>query len=453
MLSRNLIYFLLGIILLVHTVILTKLIYFPYPELFIYPYLTNHGLKPYSQILDQHFPGLMFLPVNLNNLGITTPEIARVWSIVIVLLVQIMLFLIGREILKSNTKAILINILYLVWQPFFEGWVLWIDNFLPLMLLPAFYLLYRRNQWFFCSGLFLGLGIVFKQTIIPLSVFVLIYIFWKTRRLKSCLRFLLGLFIPVVLTVVYLSSIGVLGDFWYWTIIFNLTTYVKEGRGGGPTLAHFSRVLLVFGSAFLVILRIKSKEAQILLIFLIGALLGLSTRFDFVHFQPALPFAVLATIYGLGKSGGWGRLGIAIGYLGVSLWWLNIFYKGHLGDRVISFDSSTRELAVKIKKFTNPGEKIFVYGAQPHLYQMSDTLPAGDVFVFQFPWFLKIAEGRILEGIKADKPNIIVSDRTVIIEEAKIIDFAFDVDQYIRENYQKIDSAGSADILQRKSSI
>ncbi len=199
--KNNFVFLLLGLILLIHAVILTKLIYFPYPELFIYPYLTNHGLKPYARILDQHFPGLMFLPVNLNNLGITTPEIARLWSVSVAILIQIMLFFIGSRILKSKKKALLINILYLIWQPFFEGWVLWIDSFLPLILLPAFYALYRGRV--FAAGILIGLAVIFKQTIIPLSVFALIYIFWKTRNLKISLKFLLGLLIPVFFMLFY----------------------------------------------------------------------------------------------------------------------------------------------------------------------------------------------------------------------------------------------------------
>src|SRR3989338_3479932 len=91
--GRKIIYLFLGLILLTHILILSKLIYFPYPELFIYPYLTNHGLKPYSQIIDQHFPGLMFLPLNLDNLGMTTPEIARIWS-----------FLLEKKFLKVILK-------------------------------------------------------------------------------------------------------------------------------------------------------------------------------------------------------------------------------------------------------------------------------------------------------------------------------------------------------------
>ncbi len=440
--KQNLIYLILGIILLVHSLILTKLIFFPYPELFINPYLTNQGLKPYAQILDQDFPGLMFLPVNLDNLGMTTVEVARLWSISTVILVQIMLFFVSSKILKSKTKALLVNILYLIWQPFFEGWVLWIDSFLPLFLLPAFYFLYKNK--FFATGIFLGLAIVFKQTIIPLSFFVLIYIFWKTHSFKKSFRFLGGLLIPVVLMITYLIGIGVFLDFWYWTVTFNLTTFAKSGRGIVPTGAHLLRVLFVFGLPFIIIRKFRLTEVQILLIFLVGTLIGLTSRFDFVHFQPALPFAVLATVYGLRG------LGFKIGYLLIAGWWLIAFYKGHLGDRVIAFDSGTINLAVKIKDYTNPGDKIFVFGLAPQLYQMSETLPAGNIFVLQFPWFMQVTENRILEGIIKDKPRIIVSDRASLVENREIIDFAKDIDQYIQSNYQKIDSVGTADILQRR---
>lgn len=457
--KENLVFLILGIIILAHVLILTKLIYFPYPELFIYPYLTNHGLKPYSQILDQHFPGLLFLPINFDNLGMTTPEVARIWSITIVIIIHIMLFLISSEILKSKTKAIFINILYLVWQPFFEGWVLWIDNFLPLFLLPAFYALHKQKL--FLCGLFLGIGIVFKQTLVPLFLLVLIYVFWQTKKIKPAILLFSGLLIPTGLMIVYLTSIGVLRDFWYWTVIFNLTTYVKEGRGFGPTLAHFTRVAVVFGTALLLLIpQIRKKETQILLIFLLGALSGLSTRFDFVHFQPALPFAIIATVYGLGRLGptsprfrGVKSLGIMSAYGVILLWWLVIFYKGHWGDRIISFDPQTRVIASKVKQLTQPGEKIFIFGAAPHLYQMSKTVPAGDIFVFQFPWFLQIAEKRILDGIMRDKPNIVVSDKTMIIEDQKITDFGKNLDQYLNQNYRKIDSIGTTDILQRNSTI
>ena len=440
--------FLLGLII-IHVFILTKLIYFPYPELFIYPYLVSQGLKPYLQILDQHFPGLMFLPINLDNLGMNTPEIARVWSIIIVVLIQLMLFITANKILKSKWKALLVNAFYLIWQPFFEGWVLWIDSFLPLFLLPAFYFLNKKN--YFWTGLFLGMAIIFKQVIIPLSGLVLVYIFWEQRNIKKLTAYLLGLLSPIVLMLIYLFSLGVIKDFWYWTVVFNLTTFAQSGKQAAPTFAHLLRVGVVFGGGLILVKFLNQRSAWILLMFMFGALLAAFARFDFVHFQPALPFAILATVYGLDKLGKLGRL-MGIGYLFILIWWLVIFYKGHLGDKILFFDKNTYELAAKVKQYTKPGERIFVFGPVPHLYQMTKTKPAGDIFVFQFPWFLTVAEDRILEGIKKDNPEIVVSDRTVEIEGQKITDFAKEIDKYINKNYQIIDQVGKVAILRRKSS-
>lgn len=449
MLKSNFTKLLLVVIIIAHLFILTKLIFFPYPELFIYPYLTNNGLIPYKQILDQHFPGLIFLPINFDNLGMNNPQIARWWLIASVVAVQVLLFFISRKLLKSDKKALIAAFLYLLWQPFFEGWVLWIDSFLALMLLPAFYFVYHKKS--FLSGLLLGVAIVFKQVMIPLAALLFIYWIWQKESIKQLGIYLFGLILPIGGMFIYLLLIGSLADFWYWTIVFNLTIYAQSGRGLVPTLAHLLRVAFVFGSSFIIFLRIKEQEAQILLLFLIGTLIGLSTRFDFVHFQPALPFAILAIVYTVERI--WKlvpvKISIAV-YLLVSIWWLTIFYKGHIGERIYFFDEHTINVADKIDQYTKDGEKIFIFGEAPHLYQMTKTMPAGDLFVFQFPWFFDVAQERMLEGLKKDQPNIIVADRTVKIEDQPITEFGKKINLYINNNYEKIEMIGQTEILRKK---
>lgn len=438
----------LGIVIFIHVFILTKLIYFPYPELFIYPYLTNQGLKPYQQILDQHFPGLMFLPINFNNLGMTTPEVARVWLIGIVILTQILIFFISREILNSGKRALLVNIFYLIWQPFFEGWVFWIDSFLPLLLLPAFYFTIKKK--FFLSGLFIGLAIVFKQTVIPLGLLIFLYLLWE-KEFRSVWRYFLGGLIPVSLMVIFVIQQGYFADFWYWTVVFNLTVYAPSGTQIPTSFGFILRVLVVYSTALAAFFYKDRNLKIILFLFLIGSLAGAFDRSNFIHFQPSLPFVVIATalgFYSLGKT----RVGIIlmIIYGLIAIWWQSIFYKGHISDKVFFFDEGTFALSNKIRQYTKPNDKIFVFGAAPHLYQMSETLPAGDIFVFQFPWFLKVAEDRILEGLKKDRVEIVVSDRTVKIEKESISDFASKIDNYIMKNYQEIDSVGNVKILKKR---
>ena len=440
--------FLLVAIILVHIFILTKLIYFPYPELFIYPYLTNHGLKPYTQIFDQHFPGLLFLPVNFDNLGMNTPEAARIWSIAIIITVHLMLFYIAAQIFGSRRKALIVNLLFLIWQPFFEGWVLWIDSFLPLILLPAFYFLYKKK--IFLTGLLLGIGIIFKQAVIPLSFLVLIYFFWTSRNFKLVLRYLAGLFIPVGLMLTFLISIGVLADFWFWTVTFNLTTFAKFGRKA-PFFSGLVRLAFVYSPILLLPLIKIRKLAVLLMIFILGSLSGDFVRFDFVHFQPSLPFVLLATVAVFSKI--WNfkllRLGI-LGYIAVVLWWQSVFYKGHISDKVMFFDEQTYGIAQKIKDNTKPQEEIFILGPVPHLYQLSNTLPVGKIFVFQFPWFLMETEGKFMAALENDPPKLIVRDKSVIIEGIPITKFAPKLNQFVDKNYKVFDNIGVTEFLQRK---
>lgn len=441
---------LLLFIIITHVFIFTKLIYFPYPELFVYPYLTNHGLKPYRQIIDQHFPGLMFLPINFDNLGMNNEVTAKLWSVVIIILTQLLLFFISSKIFKSSKKSLLVNFLYLIWQPFFEGWVLWIDSLLPLILLSVFYTLYIRR--IFLTGLLLGMGIVFKQVLIPLSGLVLIYLIWEIREIRVIKRYLFGLSLPIVLMIIYLFSIGVLKDFWYWTIVFNLTIYARTGTTFPSSIGFTTRILLVYAGSLSAMFIKDKRLVYILFIFLLGSLVGVFDRANFVHFQPSLPFAILGTslgIYQLYKKNIFKILMMI--YLLIAIWWLSIFYKGHISKEVFFFDEQTKLIANKIKQYTKSDEKIFVFGAAPHLYQMADRLPAGNIFVFQFPWFLKVSKDRILEGIKKDKPNIVISDRTIEIAGQKITNFASDIDQYIQENYQVIDYIGTTTIMRRQT--
>ena len=439
----------LSLIILLHIFILKNLVFFPYPELFIYPYLTNHGLKPYSQILDQHFPGLMFLPINLDNLGMHNEVDARMWLLGIVLITHILLFFISSKIFKRSSKALVVNLLYLIWQPFFEGWVLWIDNFLPLFLLPAFYFSIKKK--FLLTGIFLGLGIVMKQTIIPLAGLLFLYILYS-RDFKSLWKYIIGAVIPVGLMLLFIIKEGYFAHFWYWTVVFNLTTYAQFGTQIPNNFGFLSRVFVVYATSLLGFLD-KDKHLKIILgIFLIGSLFGAFDRSNFVHFQPSLPFALIGTALGFYALTKRQITFVLIGlYLVIAVWWQNIFYKGHVSNKVFFFDEETYAISNKIRQYSKIGDKIFVFGAAPHLYQMSQTLPAGDIFVFQFPWFLKIAQERILAGVKKDQPEIVVADRSVKIDNQDITEFAKEIDQYIQKNYLMIDQIGSTAILRKIS--
>lgn len=445
----------LVVILLVHSIILSKLIFFPYPELFIYPYLTNQGLMPYKQIFDQHFPGLMFLPINFNNLGMTDEYIARWWLVGLVVFTHILLFLISSKIFNDFKKAILVNIFYLIWQPFLEGWVLWIDNFLPIFYLSAFYFCYqflakfRRRDLILC-GLFLSISLLFKQVAIPLILLVFILFFYFRPNLSTVSYFLVG-FLPIPLLMIgYFYFKGVFNDFWFWTVTFNLTTFAKYGRKL-PFLTGVIRVCVIYSPVLLLNL-LKGRKLMIsLIVFIIGSLTTAFARFDFVHFQPSLPFVAIVSSAILFKL--WAkpkfRL-LIIGYFLITSLWLSIFYKGHIGEKVFFFDKNTKFISSKIRQYARPKEEIFLFGSVLHLYQMSSTIPAGKIFVFQFPWFIMETEDKFVEALEISSPNLIVRDRSVLIEGQPITEYAKKLDEYIDKNYYVKERIGVTEFMLNK---
>ena len=70
--------------------------------------------------------------------------------------------------------------------------------------------------------------------------------------------------------------------------------------------------------------------------------------------------------------------------------------------------------------------------------------------ILHFPWFFRVSEQRILEGIKKDKPRVIISDPSVVIQGQAIVDSSPNIFAYLLENYQLTDKIGSTEILIRK---
>lgn len=436
-----------------HGFILTKLVFFPYPELFVYPYLEQIGLKPYGQILDQHFPGLMFLPINLHNLGMINEVVARYWEIGIVVTIQLLLYVISLKIFESRKKAILVCLLYLVWQPFFEGWVLWIDSFLPLMLLPAFWFSYKavnegKNSQIMLAGLFLGLAIVFKQIVLPLSAMVMLMLWVYRRNLKTVVYFLAGLVPFPVLMIFYFWSINVFKDFWYWTVTFNLTTFAEYGKKP-PFLNGLIKVMVVYLPT-IGLWRMERKLAVVLGVYILGGLAAIYARFDFVHLQATLPFVMIATVLVMTKLSKslTGKVMIAL-YIFLTIGWLGVFYRGHLSGNVMFFDSESKAIVENIKQLTDPGEEIFLWGTPMHWYLLSETVPAGRVFVFQFPWFLMVSHERILEGLVRSEPKLILRDSSVTMEGKTMTQVAPGIDNYIDQNYVPIKKIGNTEFMKR----
>lgn len=429
-----------------HVLVLLKGFFFPYPELFVYPYLTNIGLMPYVQILDQHFPGLMFFPINLANIGFVTPDHFRVLQIGTIIALHILIYKIGFSLTDSKKTALLGNILYFIIHPFLEGNVVWIDNFIPLLLLPAFYFLAEKKRIFW-AGLLLGLAILLKQVVIPTSILIFLWLWFTDKKLTR--SFFLGIAIPVTILVFYIFSKGLLNDFIYWTYTFNISTFAQMGRKY-PTFRQLLAMGVLYFPAILVSLYgfiSRKRELSLLSLMLFGSLLFAYARFDYVHLQPSLPFAILAIVYFFGRISEKVSKNLFILYLLPLVWLTTRFYMTSIGDKVNFFGSTEYNVADKIIELTDPGDPIFMYGTLPHMYQMTSTRPSGNIFVFHFPWFMKIAEDKVLNGLQSDPPRVVVQQKSASIDDYYLYDYMQKIEKYVSENYEKIEEVEGVEIL------
>ncbi|KKQ75692.1 MAG: hypothetical protein US96_C0006G0004 [Candidatus Woesebacteria bacterium GW2011_GWB1_38_5b] len=436
------------IIILGHALVLLKSVFLPYPELFVYPYLTNIGLTPYVQILDQHFPGLMFFPVNLANLGFTTPDSFRILQVGIITFIHVIIYKTIVNITGSKKSALAGNIIFFVLHPFLEGHVVWIDNLIPLLLLPAYYLLLNKNKKnILLSGIFIGAAILLKQVVVPLSVLLLIVLWIEDKTVIK--YFLTGLLVPLSFLLLFVLNKNMLNDFIFWTYTFNVTSFADMGRKYA-TWRQVLAVSVLYAPAILIAFYgfiVKNRTLMLLAIFFLVSLLFAYARFDFVHLQPSLPFAVILLVYFLSRLPNRFYESAFILFLIPIVWIASRFFINAGSGGITFFGSEEYKVADRISEYVKRSDPIFMYGTLPHMYQLTNTRPSGNIFVFHFPWFMKIAQPRILEGLMNDPPKVVITQKSATIDGESLFGYMEDIDEYIVENYEKIDEVGDIEIL------
>lgn len=456
---KKYIYVFLFLIFILHAVTLSQLIFFPFPEFFLLPYLTNSGLLPYKEIVDQHAPGLFFLPVNAGTLGLLNVEIARVWLIVITCTTSFLIFTSTKAVSKNSIVGLLACLIFYFWHSFWGGWTLWIDSFIALVLLPAFYLSYkimeekRADKYLklvMILGAIFGLGLALKQTILPLAILTPIVLIFFLRDKRIIYSYLAGLLPFPIILVLYFASLGVFNDVFYWAGIFNATIYPQMSKKSPeyPGILH----MIISYSPILFFPFIRKRVAALLLcLFTFWSLLPVIDRFDSNHFQPSLPFLSIGIALLISQYYKVKRLFVFfIVYFIIGTYFIYTDYKKHITNEVIIYNSNIIQIAEEVKLLTDPKEEIYVYGVNPLLYYLSDTLPSGRYFVFQMPWYLSVLEDDSVAVLEKNKPRLIVRDQNYNIDGELVSEFAPKLNKYINENYEVFKIVNNAEFMRMR---
>lgn len=449
------------VIISVHLLLLSGLIFFPYPELMVYSYLTDNGMIPFTQIFDQHFPGMMFFPVNLAALGINDPVSLKYLHLVLIAINHILIYYLGILIFNNKSRALSSNLIYLLFQPYYEGNVMWIESFVtPLILVSAIFLMKDDNskRGLLLSGAFVGMSLIFKQVVAPLIIMIFIYLLLRKKR---WVYFVVGVSAVSSLLIWFVIHYSNITDFIYWTYTFNVTTFSRMGRKYPEMFQLFLSLPIIAPLLFagLVSLFSFSKEDNnkftnrniiLLLIFSFGTAVFAYARFDYIHLQPLIPFTSIIITYLLYRSSHLIKYAVIFSVFVSCIYLLPGFYKAQSGDDVRFFGETEKILAEAVNRYSSSDESIFAMATTPHIYYLTDRMPPGDVFVFQFPWFMVEVEDEILNGILMDPPTVVIRDPYASVQGMNLVSYMPEIDKYISDNYEVVDNYQGIEIMINK---
>ncbi len=396
------------LLLATHFLILSRLSFTAWPEMFSYPYFLNQDFKLYQDIALPYEP---LLPVllsiiyklfgyNLANLQIIT------W--ITILVSDVLLFIILKKIL-SGIKLFIPVVLYMILQSFAGGNLLWFDlATVPFILAGFVCLLYLKGlRKFFWLGIFLSLAFLIKQQV-GVSVALLIVYFVLTKSLSKLLPFFAGFVIPILVTLVYILSNGTISQYLFWTVTVPIFWYPKfPGYTHWPTFKETVTLALLFGPILIYSLSLIKKineEARIGLLLLLGAAVSAFPRFEFFRIQPAiaLSLVVLGLIFPKKAS------------LQILLILPVIIVGLFLGKNALQTQTTQArfyaqgdlELAGHIKNMDNP---VYLLGVSSLQYVLAGkTTPKP--WIDNYIWYMEIpgVAEQVLAGFEKNPPKVIL---------------------------------------------
>lgn len=403
-------YYLLIALLFLNLGLLFYLKFTAWPEMTLWPYLITKGWLPYRDIAIAHTPlmiSVLALIYKIFGVGIIQ---LKIFTWILILSLDIFVYWISNKFESSKIALIALSS-FIFWQLFFDGNGLWFDLFMGLFTLMAYY--FTQNKKYFLTGLFWALAFISKQT----AVWFLIPIgFWLIQnpgsKLKDSIKVVGGMVSVIIPFILIMWGIGVLPSFYNWAIKFGIFILPKaQGQVQLPDLKNL--VISVFPFLIFTSLIIRTGKRNLnLLIWTIAGTLGAYPRFEYFHFQPAIPFLAIATgivFSDIKKFKGILKIFIILYILG-SLYLFAGFFMRNFGEGVRFYEKDVQDIVSYVILNTKPTDKIFVMNWWDNIYSLSDRFPAVDPWVPQLSWYMEIPgiQEKMVSNLELSKPKMIL---------------------------------------------
>lgn len=428
-------YGLLSVLILIslHLAIVLLGGYFLSPEFTLYPYLTSKGFLPYANIIDQHFPSLIFGPFSFPSwLTVNSQPLLTVFCS-LTALTDLFLFLsLVRRGIKSPQIWLLVWIVVSYW---FSGNTLWLESFITFYLAIIFFLGRNHKPMVGLSlGFLFSLVLLVKPTLFPFLILLFIY-----QELILDRQFIIGFILPLLVTFLFLTKFSILSDFFNLTFTFNRDYYSKYAVKI-PSLRQIIETLIIFLPPILIFFK-RRKYLSILIILL--AVVPAFPRFEYIHLQPAL-LAVLFLVTG--------ELSLTVSFLiPACLILLTFFVYRNLRHSFGNFylDKQTLRVASALK--SSPGDFLFVMGGNDLLYPLSNRVPPGLTYLPPLPWYWKNESfaKRVISSLTFSPEALVLIKNNATIDGVNIDKSTGLIGKFIKDNYQEVEEIENYRLYQR----
>jgi hypothetical protein len=364
------------------------------------------GWLPYTDIAIAHTPLMLVkLAVFFKIFGVGILQL-KIFTWTLVLLLDILVFWVSKKLWGVKTAIVAVGF-FTFWQIFFEGNGLWFDLFMGVAALVSFY--FAKSKRFIWAGIFWALAFISKQT----AVWFLFPIgFTLLKNIKELKKFVLGILWIIIPSTLIIWKMGILPDFYKWAIDFGIFVLPKaQGQVQLPDLKNLAISLFPF-TVFLPLFVMKRKESLSLFLWSLAGMMGAYPRFEYFHFQPALPYLAIGS--SLVFIGNWHKKEIAKVFIPIyvigSLYLFGGFFMRNFGEGTRFFETDVSDVSGYVKSNTAKGDKIFVLNYWDNVYALSETLPATVFWIPQLSWYMERpgVQDRIVADLKNTKPAIII---------------------------------------------
>lgn len=399
------------IILGFHLLLLTQLKFTAWPEMLLWPYMMIHGLLPYKDIAIAHTPHLIVdLAIVYKIFGVGVLQL-KIYTWLLIIATDLIVYWVSNK-LWNRKIATISTFSFIFLQIFFDGNGLWFDLLLTPFSVVLFYLVSKKR--YFWTGIVWVVMFLTKQTAVWFLIPIGIKVISEQLAVNSIKRLIFGSLIVAIPFLLILLGFGILPDFWNWAVNFGL--FVLPRAGGQIQLPDIKNVIVAgFPFAVFIPFLLNKKNRNLnLLAWVIAGVIGTYPRFEYFHFQPAIPFLamVIAIVVTGVKQNKLIKTFLTFYILGSVYLFANYFMKNwNEGTRF--YEKDVQNLVAYVKQNTNSGDAIFVMNWWDNIYPLTGTLPATNPWVPQLSWYQEGSgiQEKEVDNLRISKPKLILMQR------------------------------------------